>query len=354
MQRRKILAFGMLSFAQSALAQDPPALKTNVSNEAAEAPVQKSGARASTGNGGMKKFAQPQTVQGLYGLLDLRHTTNDYYNENNARIKRDPALHAKLRVGGKFYGEILDVSAGVGGSKLPGSQRAYQNRPDVAVDAYPIRGKTTNVLVYANALFPVRSSDLDPTEFADGDRYDRDYRRAVDATVMSFGVAPNIKVENISRFGRLQATVGADAWTRLYSKPLFIQETDGSRKIGLVASSEAPVDAPFEDRAMRYVHQETIGVGFSPMVLPSLLAEIAGYSESRYLPRYSRNVASGSWEYTYEPERISFTRYKIAYDMTPSVSLCNELYFFRNGFFAGNRINDQRRYRNIVRLAFKL
>jgi hypothetical protein len=356
MNHRKLLALGLLSFAQNAFAQDPPATKTNLANEAAEDPAPKPVRKPSGGgnNSAMKKFAQPAAAQGLYGVFDVRHTTNDYFDANGARIKRDPALHGKLRMGGKFYAETLDLSVGVGGSKLPSSQRTYQNRPDITVDSYPLKGKILKVLVYGNAMFPVHAEDLDPTEFADGDRYDRDYRRAMGATVMSFGVAPNIKLENITAMGRFQWTAGADAWTRLYSRPLYIEETDGSRPLGLVSEKEPPVSAKFEDRALRYVHQETLAVGFAPMILPTLQLEAAGYIENRYIPRYYRETGSEAWQYTYEPERVSFSRYKVAYDMTPSVSLSNELYFFRNGFFAGNRINDERRYRNIVRLSFKL
>ena len=348
---RLLMIVAVLASAEAALAQDPPALKTNVANEAAEPPVQRIGGGSA---GGMKKFSAPTPAAGLYGLIDLKHTTNDYYSDLGRRVKRDPAAHAKLRVGAKFYGETLDVSAGVGGAKLPASQRVYQKRPDITVDMYPVKGRNLNILVYVNAMFPVRSEDLDPTEFADGDRYDGDYRRAMDATVMSVGIAPNMKTEGVFAVGKTSITFGADAWTRMYSKPLYIEQDDGSRELGLLAKEAPEVEKPFEDRALRYVHQETIALGYSPAVFPRLQTEIAGYSESRYLPRYHQNSQTGSWDYTYEPERISFTRYKIAMDITQSATVSNELYYFRNGFFAEDRINDQRRYRNIVRLAFKL
>ena len=337
---------------QMAFAQDPPALRTNVANEAAEPPVQRGG---STGVGGsMKKFASPAAAGGFYGLVDIRHTTNDYYNEVDRRVRRDPAVHGKLRIGAKFYGDTLDLSVGFGGAKLPASQRLFQKRPDVTCDMYPLKGRNLNILVYANAMFPVRSTDLDPTEFSDGDRYDRDYRRSIDATVMSAGIAPNLKIEGGFAMGRASLTFGADAWTRMYSKPLFIEEGDGSREVGLVEEKTPQVDKPFEDRAMRYVHQETVAIAYSPAVFQKLQTEVAGYVESRYLPRYRQNKETLAWDYTYAPERISFTRYKIAIDMTPSATISNELYYFRNGFFSEDRINDQRRYKNIVRLAFKL
>ncbi len=338
----------------AAFAQDPPAMRTNVANEAAEPPVQKVGSGGFGGGGPMRKIAGPMAQTGPYGLLDLRHTSNDYFDESGVRNRRDPALHGKLRVGAKFYGETLDVSASVGGAKLPGSQRVYQKRPDVTVDTYPIKGRNLNVLIYANAMFPVRKSDLDPTEFADGDRYDRDYRKAIDATVMSIGVAPNLKFDGALSIGRVSATVGADAWTRMYSKPLYIEESEENRSLGLLSETTPTVKKPFEDRAMRYVHQETAALGYTPAIWPKLQTEFAGYVESRYLPRYFENEMTQAWDYTYQPERVSFTRLKVAVDLTASATISNEFYYFRNGFFAEDRINDQRRYRNIVRLAFKL
>ena len=46
----------------------------------------------------------------------------------------------------------------------------FQKRPDVTVDVYPYRSHLLNHMIYGNALLPVKAEDLDPTEFADGDR----------------------------------------------------------------------------------------------------------------------------------------------------------------------------------------
>lgn len=353
MQTKLLLLVSLVGIAASAFGQALAPPRGPISTEQDEVPLSPPPVRSSAGPG-MKKFGQTSSPQGLYGLLDLRHTVSDYYSETGGRLRRDPALHAKLRIGGKFYQDTVDISAGFGGTKLPASQRVYQNRPDLMVDSYPVKGRIINIMVYANAMFPVRSTDLDPTEFSDGDRYDQDYRRAMDATIMTAGLAPNIKLETSAAMGRLFARMGADAWTRVYSKPLYIEEGDGSRELGLISEASPDVSPRFEDRAMRYVHQETAAVGYTPSFMPRLEAEVAGYSESRYLPKYSYNAATSSWDYVYEPERISFTRFKVAMELTSSTTISNELYYLRNGFFAEDRINQERRFKNIVRLAIKL
>lgn len=354
MQTRLLVAVSLCGFSVSAYGQALAPPRGPVSSEHDEVPLAPPPSVRNSVGGGMKKFGQMPTPQGFYGLLDLRHTVNDYYSSTGERLRRDPAIHAKLRMGGKFYGDTVDVSAGFGGTKLPASQRVYQNRPDVMVDVYPIKSRFINVMIYANAMFPVRSSDLDPTEFSDGDRYDRDYRRAMDATIMTAGIAPNAKLETYTRMGRLFARAGADAWTRVYSKPLYIEEGDGSRALGLLDEKSPDIEKKFEDRAMRYVHQESGALGYSPAFMQKLEAEVAGYSETRLLPKYTLNSKTGSWDYVYEPEKMSFTRFKIAFEMTSSTTISNELYYLRNGFFAEDRINQERRFKNIVRLAIKL
>ncbi len=354
MQRRLLVIASFVGASASAYGQALAPPRGPVSSEHDEVPLSPPMASKSSSGPGMKKFGQGSSAQGFYGSFDLRHTVNDYFSETGKRLRRDPALHAKLRLGGKFYGDTIDLSAGFGGTKLPASQRVYQNRPDIMVDVYPLKSRFINVMFYANAMFPVRSSDLDPTEFSDGDRYDQDYRRAMDATIMTAGVAPNVKLETYTRFGRLFARLGADAWTRVYSKPLYIEEGDGSRELGLVDEKAPGITTKFEDRAMRYVHQETGAVGYSPSFLQKLEAEVAGYTETRYLPKYSLNAATGTWDYVYEPEKISFTRVKVVMELTSSTTISNELYYLRNGFFAEDRINEERRFKNIVRLAIKL
>ena len=342
-----------LAVASPAMAQLSSGSFRGPSADLAE-PNRPSSSPSDSSNREMRKVSSPPLMSGFYGNLDIRHTSNDYYDEEGQLLKQEPAMHAKLRLGGNFYNRTLDVSLGVGAAKLPGTQRVYQKRPDVTVDMYPYRGSFLNLMFYGSALFPVRAEDLDPTEYADGDRHDRDYRRAIDATVISVGLAPNVKFEQALAVGRASIILGADLWTRMYSKPIYISESDGSRDLGLVEAGSPVIDEPFEDRAMRYVQQASIAVGFVPAILSKLHGEIAGYSESRYLPRYYYSDASDTWSYTYSPERISFTRFKLDYDLTSATTLSNELYFFRNGFFAQDRINDQRRFRNIIRLAIKL
>lgn len=337
--------------ATSALASAAgPTVGNPNANEAAEDPIPKQTQSA-------RKVGVATGVDSarFYGSAEGRHVMNDYYSETGERIRRDPAFHGRLQLGARFYGDRLDVSGAVGAVKMPASQAIYQKRPELLVDIYPIKGQYFNLMWYNMLQFPVRDSDRDPTEFADSDLYEQDARRGLDATVFTTGLAPVLKTEWRMFGGKYLVRAGADGWTKMYSKPLYVDESNspGGEGVGLVSEAEEPADKPFEDRAMRYVHQESLAVGWTPSFLSSLSVDVGAHIESRYIPEYFRDEVGG-WDYRYKPERVSFWRTRLALDLGQSVSLHNELYTFRNGFFAENRVNDERRFRNVVRLAVKL
>lgn len=323
-------------------------------NEAAEDPEPPQRSAASSMSS--RRVAAPMS-EGMrpYGAAEVRHTLNDYYNEKNERIRSEPAAQAKLQLGVKMYQERLDVSAAVGAVKMASSQSFYQKRPEFVADIYPIRGQYLNVLWYNMIQVPVREADRDPTEFADHDLFERDALRGIDSTVYTVGLAPVLKTEWHMMGGKYLIRLGADGFTKMYSKPLYIDDTnrDGGSGVGLVDPGQDPVEKRFEDRALRYVHQESFAVGWTPSFAPSFAADIGAHIESRYIPQYFRNE-SKSWDYHYEPERISFWRTRLTYDVNQSWSIQDEYFVFRNGFFAQNRVDQERRFRNVVKVAVKL
>lgn len=347
-----ITAFILCATPVFAGAAGPSVGNPNV-NEAAEDPEPRSSAPVTS-----RRVAAPGPSDSIrpYGELDARHVTNDYYDAQDRRVRRDPAVHGRFQLGARFYQERLDVSGTVGAVKMPGSQSFYQKRPEFAADVAAYRSQYLNVLWYNMLQVPVREADRDPTEFADGDLYERDALRGIDSTVYTVGLAPILKTEWRMTGGRYLVRFGADGYTKMYSKPLYVDETNsgGGTGVGLVSDGEDPVDKRFEDRALRYVHQESFAVGWSPSFAPYLSTDLGAHIESRYIPQYTRNEAGGGWDYRYVPERRSFWRARVTMDVTPSWSLHNEVFVFRNGFFAENRVNQEGRFRNIVKVAVKL
>jgi hypothetical protein len=318
-------------------------------NEASEEPED----RKSMMSG--KVASRGSSASRFYAGIEGRHVMNEYYAEDGRRIRRDPAAHGRLQLGVRLYDDRLDLSVAGGAVKMPGTQALYQKRPEIIADYYPIKTQYFNLLWYNMMQFPVRAEDRDPSEFADQDLYEQDSKRGLDASVVTIGFAPVAKYERRMFGGKYMVRVGADAWTRMYSKPLYVDESneqDGGG-VGLVVSEEEPVEGRFEDRAMRYAHQESLAVGWTPAFASALSVDVGAHVESRYIPQYFRDEI-GNWQYTYYPERRSFWRGRVGVDISQSTSLHNEIYVFRNGFFAEDRVNDERRYRNVVRLALKL
>ncbi len=332
-----------------------PSVGNPNTNEAAEDPEP----RASSAPVTSRKVSAPMQSDGgmhPYGGLEAQHVINDYFNENDKRMRRDPAVHARFQLGARFYQDRLDVSASAGAVKMAGSQSFYQKRPEFAADISVMRGQYFHVLWYNLIQVPVRAADRDPTEFADSDRFERDALRGIDATVYTVGLAPLVKTEWRMTGGRYLVRAVADGFTKMYSKALYVDETNaaGGSGFGLVATDQDPVEGRFEDRALRYVHQESIAFGWSPNFAPYLSTDLGAHIESRYIPEYFRNDTGGGWDYHYVPERRSFWRARLTVDVTPSWSVHNEFFVFRNGFFAENRVNQEGRFRNIVKVALKL
>ncbi|MCX6126657.1 MAG: hypothetical protein NTV34_18140 [Proteobacteria bacterium] len=326
-----------------------PSVGNPNANEASEDPEPKSTMTS-------RRIGEPlSSATKYYTVVEGRHVISDYVNKDEVRIRRDAAVHGKLQIGVRLYGDRLDLSAAGGAVKLPASQAIFQKRPEIVADVYAIKSQYVNVLWYNMLQVPVRESDRDPTEYNDTDLYDRDALRGIDASVFTVGLAPVIKTEWRMFGGKYMARMGADGWTKFYSKPLYVDESNDSEGggVGLIAKGTAPDEKPFEDRAMRYVHQESVALGWTPSMAPALLLDLGAHIETRYIPQYYRGE-TGGWDYTYLPERRSFWRAKVNFDLNQTWSIQDEVYFFRNGFFAENRVNDDRRLKNTVRLTAKL
>jgi hypothetical protein len=345
---------GLISATQIFAGAAGPSVGNPNMNEAAEEP---DGGGSSASMSASKRMS----VSGgggsrVYALVDTKHILNQYYDGTERLKKSDPSVHGTLQLGARMYSDRLDLSIKAGAVKVPSTQAIYQERPQITADIYPIRGSTFNVLLYNNLQFPVRESDRDPSELRDTDRYERDSLRGIDASVYTIGLAPIIKTETVANGQRIALRLGADAWTKMYSKPLYIDESnqgDGD-SLTLVNDPDDQVDKPFEDRALRFVHQESLGLAWTPSFASSANLDLGAHIESRYLPRYFKDDTSEEWQYTYEPERISFWRAKLNIDLNSTFSLQDEVFLYRNGFFAENRYNTERRVRNIIKLSARL
>jgi hypothetical protein len=314
------------------------------------------GGGSATYNGPIKAQAPSSagTFFEKYAASDIKHFTTDFYDEVGNRVKRDASVRSSLRGGVRLLGGVVDGSVGVGAAKLTSEPRIFQNRSDALLQIYPVKGAIFDFLIYVNAMFPVRLQDLDPTEYMEGGRYDEDMRRAVDATIVFAGIAPKMKIDVSTVAGRITHFMTLDGRMMSYSKALIGEDSSNSSSAAAVENSSTTSDIPrLVDWAPRYAHQILTGLAYSPAFLPRLELEFAASYESRFVPSYFYNKCSKSWNYTYDVDRVSFTRLKMNAALTSDISIQAESYFLRNGFFKIDRVNNQSRFKNIFSLVVK-
>lgn len=313
-----------------------------------------SGGGSATYNGPIKaSTSMPSAFFERYAIFDTKHFTTDFFDESGQRVKRDASVRTSLRAGFRLLGGVVDASAGVGAAKLTSEPRIYHNRSDALLQIYPAKGPIFDFLVYVNAMFPVRVQDLDPTEYMEGGRFDDDMRRAIDATIVFAGLSPKMKIEAPTRVGRFKQFVTLDARMMTYSKALVGEDTVALEDTYRVSDATAEAVPELVDWAPRYANQIITGFSYTPAFLPGLELEYAGSYESRFVPDYFYNKCSKSWNYTYDVDRVSFTRMAVRAHFSHDVSVEAESYFIRNGFFKYDRVNDQSRFKNIITISVK-
>lgn len=316
------------------------------------------GGGSATYNGPLKASSAPSSSAFFekYMLFDVKHFTTDFFDETGKRVKRDASVRGSMRGGFKLLGGVVDGSIGAGAAKLTSEPRIFHNRSDALLEIYPSKGPIFDFLLYVNAMFPVRIQDLDPTEYMEGGRYDDDMRRAIDATIVFAGFAPKMKIDIPTAAGRFSQFLTVEGRIMTYSKSLTGEDSGANSNSNSSTSTDSSAsDAIPElvDWAPRYAHQILTGLAYSPAFLPGLELEYAGSYESRFIPDYFYNKCSKSWNYTYDVDRVSFTRFKVSAALNRGMSLQAESYFLRNGFFKIDRVNDQSRFKNIVSFVVK-
>jgi hypothetical protein len=300
-----------------------------------------------------KKKAEPEygLLGGVWhGALEMRHSLSTYYDEAGAYDRQEPTMHARLQFGAQFYDGAVDAYATLGVYNRASTQQFHQRRPELAVDFRPFAGPYFELLQYNTVKVPFQSEDKDP---------EAQEPILSEGSVYVFGLAPVVKAPFQAGATKITAKAGLDAWTKLYSRKQYTRGYDDGRtvedegRLGLVDTRPDTAETgEIEDSALHYDGQTLAGVVVHPGFLPDLKAEWTGHYHSSYRPRYTQ-YDSGT-EHTYRVERYSYYRLRLEYELTPRVSVANELYHYYDGFYAGGSSGEDRRFRNVARLACKL
>lgn len=286
-----------------------------------------------------------------YGTAELRHHVNTYYDTEGYYSRQEPSTHVRMQLGAQFYEGMIDAYATLGVFKIPETQQIMQRQPELALDFYPLRGQYFTILQYNLLQLPVKSEATVPTN-EDDRSYDP---QSSESTIYTFGIAPSFKFPIAAGSSRIDLKTGADAWTRLYSRRQYVEDTtyvadEDEGRLGLAAESD---DEPIEDYAMHYRTQVLAGAAIEPGITKGFTTELTAHHHSRFDPKYTRDE-SGSIDYEYGATRYSYYRVRLRYEITERIAVTNDFYHFFDGAFQSKREGEDRRFRNIARVTCKL
>jgi hypothetical protein len=194
-----------------------------------------------------------------------------------------------------------------------------------------------------------------PFTESDVERQESEVKSQVtDGTIYTIGLAPTLILPVNLAENQIKFKAGADGWTQFFSRPQYRNDTtspDEHDKFGLAEEANEN-SVPEEDVAQRYYTQYMIGASVKPRFAPQVEVAMGMYYDVRFLPEYE--AAAGSTDYSYIKQETSHYRARFEYELTERTSFINDFYHFHGGLFEAKRIGDDRRFRNIARLSYKL
>jgi hypothetical protein len=222
---------------------------------------------------------------------------------------------------------------------------------------YLFRGFGVGLLWYNNLQFPVSEGSRDPFEFEGGGPSEEDHLRRSQATVWVVGLAPLFKQKQVVGSLGITWKLGFDGWTRFYGNKQYLGGEEGEDRGGRYSliAEDAPRSKNFEDTALRYNHQELVGMELRPTNFEQVSLDVASFYENRYLPEYYWDQPEDDEpSYKYVAERFSFYRVRAQYEFLERWSATADFYHYHDGFYQKARRDDRRRFRNVISLSCKL
>lgn len=295
----------------------------------------------------------------LYSSVEFRHHVNTYYNRDNNLTKQEPSFHGRLTLGSKFYGGALDTYFTLGMIKQPQTQQILQRKPELAIDVTPFKHENLQTVWYNTLLFPVKESDgEDSDQESKRDSFENRVGSA-EGTTYILGVALVASNKSPVGDGWITPRLGLDGWTKMYSRKQYVSKEESvgrgderEPRYSLAKTSNEGAEDKIEDTALHYATQLFASIGFSPGFFNPLNFDLGVYFDNRFIPVYMRTETN--IEHHYAVDRTSHYKLRAQWDISPAWTIMNDFYHFHVGYFQQKTTGEDRRFRNILRLAYKL
>lgn len=286
------------------------------------------------------KMDQPHQYKSiLYGQLELRHYTDNFYDDEGYLSSQKPYISTRGRFGFRLYRGTLDIYTVLGFIKQTETQKVVQKRPLLVADYYPVDHRYGEILIYNMVEAPFSESDFDSRN-GDPERQ---------GSIYTIGVAPVVRYDFRVFGGPLWVSFGGDFWTKTYSRRQSLEEDSMTEdEFGLVGTwAEQP-----EDHVARLYTQYKTGLSYSPDYKRQFVHEFFIYYDNSHYPFYSIEPDE-SLDHEYKTLRRSKFRFRMTWILDKRVYLRNDYYKYYSGLFKSSLTGKHRQSRNIFYVGYK-
>lgn len=297
----------------------------------------------------------------LFGSVEARHQVNSWYDAEGALLRQEPMVQTRLQLGLRLYEQTADLYLTLGAFKEAQTQQIKQRRPELGLDLWLVNADWWSALWYT-----VFQPPFDAAEDAPSDRDQNlpaDTKQSgLDGAVVTTGLTPVFKAGAMAADTRFSFRFGADGWTKFYSRRQYFETTaDGERIRPDVVREENPrwslargTDErdEIEDSALHYAGNAFVTIGAAPNWFPGVSGEIGAWYDSRFSPVYK--VAEDGTSLRYVADRFSHYRLRAQYNLSERATIVNDFFHYHEGLFAAQQTGENRRYRNVLRVTWRL
>lgn len=251
----------------------------------------------------------------IFSSISLGHHS---FQKGSTGSDEPPYGMVTAKAGTRFWkgrGELYGV---LGAYKKISSLEVSPARPFLALDLYPFLGKWGQVAQYHRVYAP----------FSEGEPGAEDLSGNQQGAVYTVGLAPTGLVPIDLSWVRLNLKIGADLWTKLFSRKQSVSEEQMDQSVlGLLGD-----DPYLEDTKSTWQSLFKIGFNVTPSSFKDLVFSAMAYTRTRQYPYYERTEGD-LIDVNYKVKKTSYYRMKISYAVDSSIVLSNDIYYFYRGYF---------------------
>ncbi len=287
----------------------------------------------------MEKAPEAASYEGkapFYSFVELSQRKSMQFDRDGEEVTVDePETFFRARLGLLVYNERLDMHATFSVLKNPHTQQVLSRRPEISVAALWLKTPNYFLRQYNHFLMPYSEPEEGFKEQSLDGSVDPMYQK--EGTVYIMGLNPALTYFLGAKESLFE--LGIDGRTYFFSQRQTQMADSGFEFEDYVA----PLDFK------QYLKASYIVPSWAKL---KLKAEIV-YT-SKFRPVYFLQEENLRPPYRYEAQRTSYYSLGSSYKFDEHLSLTNDFYHFHAGFFQAQKYRQNRRFLNVVTLAFQL